>query len=69
MHKVAIVTASRAASAGPPPRGWPPTVAANRMRDGGGITAISSGQTVVVRPASGLYATSKAAGDQMHPAM
>lgn len=39
--------------------------AANRMRDGGRIVVISSGQTVVVRPASGLYAASKAAGDQM----
>ena len=39
--------------------------AANRLRDGGRIVVVSSGQTVVVRPASGLYAASKAAGDQL----
>jgi 3-oxoacyl-[acyl-carrier protein] reductase len=39
--------------------------AANRMRDGGRIVVVSSGQTVVVRQASGLYAASKAAGDQL----
>jgi 3-oxoacyl-[acyl-carrier protein] reductase len=39
--------------------------AAHRLRDGGRIVVISSGQYVAARPASGLYGASKAAGDQM----
>jgi 3-oxoacyl-[acyl-carrier protein] reductase len=39
--------------------------AANRLRDGGRIVVISSGVTVANRPASGLYAASKAAGEHM----
>ncbi|MFJ4620664.1 glucose 1-dehydrogenase [Streptomyces sp. NPDC088812] len=37
--------------------------AARRLRDGGRIVVVSSGAAVTARPASGLYAASKAAGD------
>ncbi|MFF2327436.1 MULTISPECIES: SDR family oxidoreductase [unclassified Streptomyces] len=39
--------------------------AAHRIRDKGRIIVISSGATVTARPASGLYAASKAAGEQL----
>lgn len=39
--------------------------AARRVRDGGRIVVVSSGATVTARPATGLYAASKAAGDQL----
>ncbi|GHE94401.1 3-oxoacyl-ACP reductase [Amycolatopsis deserti] len=39
--------------------------AARRLRDGGRIIVISSGTVVTTRPHSGVYAASKAAGDQL----
>lgn len=39
--------------------------AAHRLRDGGRIVVVSSGVTATARPESGLYAASKAAGDQL----
>ncbi|MEV2212090.1 SDR family oxidoreductase [Streptomyces sp. NPDC050997] len=39
--------------------------AARRLRDAGRIVVISSGTTVTARPTGGLYAASKAAGDQL----
>ena len=39
--------------------------AARRLRDGGRIVVISSGVAVTARPNSGVYAASKAAGDQL----
>jgi 3-oxoacyl-[acyl-carrier protein] reductase len=39
--------------------------AANRLRDGGRIVVISGGVTAIYQPNSGIYAASKAAGDQL----
>ncbi|WP_275897120.1 SDR family oxidoreductase [Amycolatopsis thermalba] len=39
--------------------------AARRLRDGGRIIIISSGTVATARPNSGVYAASKAAGDQL----
>lgn len=39
--------------------------AAHRVRDGGRVVVISSGAAVTHRPGSGVYAASKAAGDEL----
>jgi 3-oxoacyl-[acyl-carrier protein] reductase len=39
--------------------------AANRVRDGGRIVVVSSGAAVTHRPGAGVYAASKAAGDEL----
>ncbi|WP_040701547.1 glucose 1-dehydrogenase [Nocardia vinacea] len=39
--------------------------AANRLRDGGRIVVVSSGVTATLRPGSGIYAATKAAGETL----